>query len=101
MSLKNSGLLPKSGLRENPDARGLKYRDSKKDFPENPGLGPGPGLKIRKYGIRDRDRYSKFQNQGSRIGTGTHIYETQNSETQQLSRRQKKIETRSLGLKMF
>ena len=54
-------------------------RDSRdlRDPAKIPGLGPGPGRKIRKSGIRDRD--SKLKNQGSRTGTGTPICGTRDS----------------------
>ena len=64
-------------MRDQRDKRdGRDLRDPAK----NPGLGPGPGRKIRKSGIRDRD--SKLKNPGSGTGTGTQIRGTRDSGTQ-------------------
>ena len=49
-----------------------------RDPAKNRGL--GPGRKIRKSGIRDRD--SKLKNPESGTGTGTQICGTRDSETQ-------------------
>ena len=56
----------------------------------------GPGRKIRKSGILDRDRDSKLKNPGSGSGTGTQICGTRDSGTQLRG-----TENRSEGLKVF
>ena len=91
------------GICENPEARGLKYRDSKKDLPENPGLGPRPGLKIKKYGSGSGTGTPNSKIRDPGLGPEPILMRRRIAETQLFGTvpETKKIETRSRGLKMF
>ena len=77
-------LILKSGTGTGTHQRIRDKRDSRdmRNSAKNPGLGPGPGRKTRKSGIRYQNRDSKLKNPGSGTGIGTQICGTRDSGTQ-------------------